>query len=416
MKKHCNTLFAAAILANLLAGSCSPTLYIPNMINTPLLGEKGDFRAAIGGTGMAPEASFDLQGSYALSDQLAVMASGSLMGQRQQQEWSGFRQDLVEAGLGTYKAFWPNRNGFNRGRAEVFAGAGAAWSEDRSVYDINNGYNNYDTYRSNYQRLFLQPGFGIRTRVLDAAITTRLAWVNFSDYQHRRGGEAIEKSRFGFATVEPVLTLGLGYKYVKVFLQIGTVNPFLNPDNYDRVTGAYLDGHFNGGLSFTPWREQKASGPAVAMLPPAPQQETALPTPQPQDNIPTTAADIRQPTDSTVLPPLPMPDSPPAMALSLDSKTATVCIRDNGFPDGDIISVSYRGAYLLRDAELQKTPQCLELHLWQGERNTLYIHSISAGRVKPNTVLVTVADGKEEKRFILQLEEGKTEQIDFSVK
>lgn len=416
MKNYCNTLYTAVILTALLAGSCSPTLYIPNMINTPLLGEKGDFKATIGGTGMAPGPSLDLQGAYALSDRLAVMANGSLMGYRKPQEWGGFRQDLVEAGLGTYKAFWPNKNGFNRGRTEVFAGAGAAWSEDRSLHFINSsGFNSGDTYRSNYQRLFLQPSFGIRTRVLDAAITTRLAWAYFSDYQHRRGGDAIEKSRFGFATIEPVLTLGLGYKYVKVFLQVGSVKPFLNRSNYYQVASYHRDGHFNGGLAFTPWKEKQATRPLVTLVPALPAEEIE----QPAASVPDSSSSDTLPIvleESTAAPDIlstvPLSVSP-TLAVGVKPGKATVCIRDNGFPDGDVISVSFRGAYLLGETELQKTPQCIELNVWPGENNILFIHSISSGKFKPNTVLVAISDGEREQRHILQLEEGKTEQIHF---
>lgn len=403
MKNTASLLAAAAILATLAASSCGPTLYIPNMINAPLLGEKGDFKAAVGGAGMAPDASLELHGAYALTDKLAVMANGSLMGHRKRLEWGGFRQDLVEAGLGAYTAFWPNENQFKLGRAEIFAGAGAAWAEDRGIFSMDNrGAGLSDYYRGNYQRLFLQPSFGIKTRVFDAAVSTRLAWVNFSDFRYASGGEAVGKSRFGFATVEPVLTLGLGYKYAKVFLQVGSVTPLINRLYYHRVTSGYIDIHFNGGLAFTPWKEKPAAAPPLALTPPPPENtKTEGPAP---------------PADSIAAPLPPFPATSPAMTVGVKEGTATVCIRDNGFPDGDVISASFRGAYLLRDVELQKTPRCLEIGLRPGENNALFIHSISSGRVKPNTVLVSIADGKEERRFILQLEEGKTERIDFLIR
>ncbi len=394
MKNSAFSFAVAAILAALLASSCGPTLYIPNMINAPLLSEKGDFKAVIGGAGMAPDASLDLQGAYALSDNLAVLANGSMMGHRKRVEWAGFRQELLEAGLGAYTAFWPDEKHFNRGRAEVFAGAGAAWSEDGSIYS---GRGQYDYYRGNYQRFFLQPSLGIKTRIFDAAISTRLAWVNFSDFRHASGGETLEQGRFGFLTNETVLSLGLGYKYVKVFLQVGSVNPLINRLYYHRVTSGYFDSHFNGGLAFTPWKEKPAAAPPLALAPPAPPEEKTLTDSPAQDTSAHAAASL-------------------AMTVGVRPGRATVCIRDNGFPDGDVISASFRGAYLLRDVELQKTPRCLELELWPGENNALFIHSISSGRVKPNTVLVSIADGKEERRFILQLEEGKTERIDFLIR
>src|SRR3989339_701931 len=55
-----------------LFSSCSPE-YIPNMVNTPLFSNQGEFQATVA-TGTS---NFDAQLGYAITDNIAIIANGS---------------------------------------------------------------------------------------------------------------------------------------------------------------------------------------------------------------------------------------------------------------------------------------------------------------------------------------------------
>jgi hypothetical protein len=378
-------LLIISALAAILAG-CGPTLYVPNTVNTPLLAEKKDWKASIGVIGMAPEANVDLQGSYAFHDHFAAMGNMSFMaGHNDQgsQAVSNLRNShsLVEGGVGAYTSFWKNRRGVPIGRAEIFGGTGVGWAEDNNPDNVFN-VDGTDRYLGVYQRYFLQPSVGIRSRIVDISFATRISRVHFSSFKHYEDGSLTENSSFGFPTAEPVLTLSLGYKYVKYYMQVGSIETQGNPENFQKVTDYLTSGsHFNLGLVGCPWHEKPIEKPGIALEPATEKQENKAG----HETLPT--------------------------VINVQQPKVTICLPEGGSPDGDVVSASFNGAFVAQQIELTKRPQCFEVEPKLGEENLLQIHAVSDGKFKPNTVQVTVKDGKRERTFYLRTEAGKTEEI-----
>ena len=72
-KSKMNVLYIVIIYSALgVLSSCSPA-YIPNMVNTPLFSNQGEFEATVA-TGTS---NFDAQLGYAITDHIAVIVNGS---------------------------------------------------------------------------------------------------------------------------------------------------------------------------------------------------------------------------------------------------------------------------------------------------------------------------------------------------
>ncbi len=252
------THFFSIILILFLFSSCGPTLYVPNTVNTPMLSQKGDWKASAGAVALGPEGNFEFQGSYAFSDKMAVM--GSFFHGNDTERT--IKHTLGELGLGIYKTYWPNKRGVNMGRVELFGGLSLGKGQDDNVLKsvVYPGPDETCDYLGKYYRLFLQPGLGFRTKVIDLSFHTRIAWINFHDILEVQDGILISRQQTDFSTIEPVVTLSFGYKHVKYYLQMGSTEPIGNPKEYFELTDKVWEGiHVNVGFAFSPWRAKTTS-------------------------------------------------------------------------------------------------------------------------------------------------------------
>lgn len=194
------TIAAAGLLVNY---SCAPT-YVPNVVTTPFLGDKGD----VAGSVNYGVSGFDPQFAYAVTDNIGVVANGSYINTANDTN-SQFRQHLhVEFGGGYH-----TRIG-SFGRFEAYGGGG--------VGRINAKFDDllfvsYEDVLST--RLFIQPSVGFVTDVFEIGFSTRFVLVSLMQDQKS------ETAPF----IEPALTAKLGYSPVKGMMQLGFSLP-LNPE------------------------------------------------------------------------------------------------------------------------------------------------------------------------------------------
>jgi len=191
--------------------SCSPE-YIPNMVNTPVFSNKGEFQATVA-TGTS---NFDAHLGYAITNNIAVIASGSYADQTNDTTDEFHKHLILEGGLGYYK------NLSDAGRIEVFGGYGIG--QIQTLED--NGSFGIDIVDVNYNKIFLQPGVGAVTDFFDGSFATRLSIIQMLPSQQSN----ITESWHMF--IEPVVTAKIGYRYVKAVIQIGYSFP-VNADNID---------------------------------------------------------------------------------------------------------------------------------------------------------------------------------------
>ncbi|MEM0998548.1 MAG: hypothetical protein AAGN35_15930 [Bacteroidota bacterium] len=69
--------------------------------------------------------------------------------------------------------------------------------------------------------------------------------------------------------------------------------------------------------------------------------------------------------------------------------------------DGDVISLSYNGKWLLQNYPLRKQKRMIEIELDDNADNRLILYAENEGRFPPNTAALTFFDGKKERNLSL---------------
>jgi hypothetical protein len=87
-------------------------------------------------------------------------------------------------------------------------------------------------------------------------------------------------------------------------------------------------------------------------------------------------------------------------------------IFDESIVDGDVISISWNGEWVLRYYKVVKLPKELVLDLRQGE-NTLVMYAENLGRYPPNTAAISMRRGSKVEQVILNSDMGESEAIKF---
>ena len=203
--------FLYLVLIFAVLSSCSPE-YIPNMVNSPMFSNGGEFQATIA-TGTS---NFDAQLGYAITDNIAVIANGSYADQTNDTTDEFHKHLILEGGVGYYRKINP------AARVEIFGGYGLGKIQTLEDYGIG-GLDQVDVQ---FNRIFLQPAIGATTDFFDGSFATRLAMVQM--VPDKAG--TISKSWNTF--IEPVITTKMGYKYVKAVVQFGYSFP-INEEQID---------------------------------------------------------------------------------------------------------------------------------------------------------------------------------------
>jgi hypothetical protein len=211
----------AIVFISIMQTGC--VVYVPNVINTPLLSNKGDVQANLN----FGESGFDPQLSAAVSDHVGIMLNGSFRLNADNSVY-GEVHNFVEAGAGYYTQFE------NVGRFEVYGGAGFGNLKATYTGDLFS-QPNLDVHTF---RLFLQPDVGVKTRYFDGSFASRLVWLNLDM------GNETNTNFF----IEPAITLKGGAKNVKAVLQFGYSIQTSYIDNfYDPVLFSIgIQGTFGG--------------------------------------------------------------------------------------------------------------------------------------------------------------------------
>jgi len=222
-KKEQRFLYLVFILV--LFSSCSPE-YIPNMVNSPMFSNAGEFQAIVA-TGTS---NFDMQLGYAITDNIAVIANGSYADQTNDTTDEFHKHLILEGGVGYYRKI------SSAARIEVFGGYGLGKIQTLEDYGIG-GLDQVDVQ---FNRFFLQPAIGTATDFFDGSFATRLAMVQMVP----DNSQTISKSWNTF--IEPVITTKMGYKYVKVVIQFG----YSFPINKEQIDYNHQNLILNFGLKF----------------------------------------------------------------------------------------------------------------------------------------------------------------------
>jgi len=113
-----------------------------------------------------------------------------------------------------------------------------------------------------------------------------------------------------------------------------------------------------------------------------------------RDKKPKRISIILPPTDTT--PPDPYLDRSlkEPEQIEVKSQEISFCFLDDQTIDGDSIQVMWNDSLVQVAIGLDKEPYCLPLKLKPG-KNTLVVHAINEGKIKPNTYAIRIMDGDE---------------------
>lgn len=205
------------VLIAALLQSCN-TAYVPNTVNVPLMRNAGEAR-------LYADLKLNVQASYAITDNIGVMASGHFVTERTHENDSGRiisngsgRQ--FEAGIGYSHPLVRDVIVTGDLVGELYAGVGFG------SLTLNNLDDN-KSYEVSGTKFFVQPSLGLSHRYLEVAFTPRFVGVLYSEpttlYTDAELNQKELPDRTGpmhwFA--EPAITVRAGIQEVKAQFQIG---------------------------------------------------------------------------------------------------------------------------------------------------------------------------------------------------
>ena len=141
------------------------TVYVPNVVNTPLLSNKGELQvsANLGTSG------FDPQFAYAITDNIGLMLNGSFANRTSDSTSDFHKHSFVETGVGYYTSVGEN------GRFETFGGLGFGKLSAELDNNLWKSYADVSTLR-----FFIQPTIGASSSIFDGSLSSRMVMVNLS--------------------------------------------------------------------------------------------------------------------------------------------------------------------------------------------------------------------------------------------
>jgi hypothetical protein len=222
------------------------TLYKPNQINTPLLQEKGEGSLQTG-LGVSGNGLLNAQSAYAIGNQAAIMINTMYHTRKFDSTNTGnnnnerLKMYAAEFGLGYFKSLNEKKSGL----FQCYGGSGLGYTSDKV-----NGAGTQPYITANYANIFLQPGIALINTNVDLSFDIRANFVqmfNVNSYLYTKfewwNTDFIlhQDTTFNFINIEPAITLRIGDKRLKGFLQLGAIIPVYNPENYLAVnTSSYL--------------------------------------------------------------------------------------------------------------------------------------------------------------------------------
>ncbi len=208
------------IVLSLAISSCTPTFYMPDTQNVPLLSAKKQTHIAGAGNGDM----INLQVAHATGDNFGVMLNGALVPDKVDENGNGGKGSYVELGGGYFTPLSDNL------LFEVYGLAGFGSMRNVNASSANSNPGTTGVFESNITRISLQPALGFTSKYFSAAVSGRIASLNYMNPKGSlvwEGEEQVAKisQKSNYLLMEPALTLRAGLPKVKVQYQlIGSFN------------------------------------------------------------------------------------------------------------------------------------------------------------------------------------------------
>lgn len=208
--------YILALLCSFFLFSCGPVYYKANTQNVPLLTEKGAFAANV----TYADEEVNIQAAGAVSDHIGVMVNSAFFYAKE----SGFDKgggsgQYYEAGVGY---FTPSSS-----PDFVFETYGLLMlGKMENHFSDSQSPDTYGRVEAQMTRIGVQPAIGYKRKYFSAALSFRLAYLNFSSIRgdliyHDRDHVRLLRDNKNHVFLEPALTLRGGFEPLKFQIQTG---------------------------------------------------------------------------------------------------------------------------------------------------------------------------------------------------
>lgn len=216
-------------LAVYLLASCQP-IYRPTVVDQPLMSGQGDIQASghVGTNGQ------DFQLAGAVTDNIVVMGHYNTYDRDYDSDTlSDYSREhsLLEIGGGYFKQLGTKGDDGNAGVVEVLGGYGNGTAKNYSdIWTQTRG-----EVKGKYHKFFFQPGVGYHHDIFDVGLTPRVSVIDYYDMKILDDARQLRPqwNRGTDVFLEPTLTGRIGYKLVKLQMQMGLSFPMGNEPSYD---------------------------------------------------------------------------------------------------------------------------------------------------------------------------------------
>jgi len=160
------------ILIALVISSCAP-VYVPNARNSPMFTKAGEFQGSLQfGNGI------DAQGAIAVTNHIGLMGNFSYADNQSPDpdDLDDYhRHKFFEGGIGYYE---------NEGKwcYEIFAGYGKGEGSSYDTYDFFDYSTDPIRATGKFDRIFIQPAFGLNKKMMHVSFVPRLTMVDFKEF------------------------------------------------------------------------------------------------------------------------------------------------------------------------------------------------------------------------------------------
>lgn len=199
------TLYTVIIF--LFAG-CAST-YVPNDNHTHMMESQGEVYVK-GGFGLN---GVNFKGGYAVTDNVGIIGGLAVANFTDSPERER-EHSYFEAGVNYFTPMG------SRGRVELLGGIGVGSGEAERTdpgLRLDSG---------DYTKIFVQTNTAISSSAVDAGLSMRAAYVNFSSFESTRDFEGKKTADLFF---EPAVFTALGFRNIKFESQLGIAVPFSDP-------------------------------------------------------------------------------------------------------------------------------------------------------------------------------------------
>lgn len=102
--------------------------------------------------------------------------------------------------------------------------------------------------------------------------------------------------------------------------------------------------------------------------------------------------------------------------VEVQTKQLIINVFDARAEDGDTISISFNGEWILEEFEIRNKPTQLLLELEEGANNTLIFYAHNLGSIPPNTAVVTFEDGGHRQAIVIESDMKRCGAVTFVFK